>query len=72
MQTHALHNTSAYWVQTKSIITRKIVIMIKRPKSSDTEEDLLQMQKEFLLEKYKNTEFQPAAKVVKLNKGNIM
>lgn len=43
--------------------------MNKRPSSSDTEHDILRMQNDFVLEKHKNTNFQPAAKVVKLNKA---
>lgn len=42
--------------------------MIKRPKNTDTEKDIFQMQKEFLMEKKKDSNFQPAAKVVKLSK----
>lgn len=43
--------------------------MIKRPKAGDTEKDILQMQNEFLSEKQKNTQFQPAAKLVKVEPG---
>lgn len=45
--------------------------MIKRPKGSDTEQEVLKMQKEFLMEKTKNANFQPAAKVVKLSKRKL-
>lgn len=50
--------------------------MIKRPSKNDSEEEILRMQKEFLVEKRKNQDFQPAAQVVKMNKvedktGNI-
>lgn len=41
--------------------------MIKRPSPGDTEEDIIQMQADFLREQYKNENFQPAAKVVKQN-----
>lgn len=40
--------------------------MIKRPKPTDTEDDILQMQNDFLGERTKNTAFQPAAKLVKV------
>lgn len=40
--------------------------MIKRPTSGDTEQDILKMQSDFLLEQHKNKSFEPAAKVVKL------
>lgn len=43
--------------------------MIKRPKNSDTEEDILRMQNEFLSEKQKNTGFESAAKLVKVEPG---
>lgn len=42
--------------------------MIKRPKNTDSEQDLLQMQMEFMKEKDKNKGFQPAASVVKAPK----
>lgn len=42
--------------------------MLKRPKPSDTEQDVLDMVKEYEAEKTKNTGFQPAAKLVKVNK----
>lgn len=42
--------------------------MIKRPKNTDSEQDLLQMQLEYMKEKEKNTNFQPAATVVKVAK----
>ena len=42
--------------------------MNKRPTPLDTEDDIIKMQNEFLLEKYKNSNFQPAAKFVKLSK----
>ena len=41
--------------------------MIKRPKNTDSEQDLLKMQMEFLKEKDKSN-FQPAAAVVKVKK----
>lgn len=40
--------------------------MIKRPKPTDTEDDILQMQNDFLSEQTKRTSFQPAAKLVKI------
>lgn len=40
--------------------------MIKRPKATDTEDDILQMQKDFHNEQKKSTAFQPAAKLVKI------
>lgn len=40
--------------------------MIKRPKPTDTEDDILEMQKSFLAEQAKNAEFTPAAKLVKV------
>lgn len=43
--------------------------MIKRPKNSDTEDDILRMQNEFLAEKQKNKDFKPAAKLVKVESG---
>lgn len=42
--------------------------MIKRPKPSDTEEDILEMQRKFLEEKSKNVNLQPAAKLTKIDK----
>lgn len=42
--------------------------MIKRPKPTDTEQEILDMQKSFLSEQTTNVNFQPAAKLVKLNK----
>lgn len=51
----------------KEFVELKIVKMIKRPKNTDTEHDILKMQNEFLTEKEKNREFQPAAKVVRLD-----
>lgn len=44
--------------------------MIKRPKPTDTEEDILQMQNEFLKDQTKSAAFQPAAKLVKVEPGN--
>lgn len=41
--------------------------MIKRPKPTDTEKEILEMQKQYLLEKH-SAEFQPAAKLVKVDK----
>lgn len=46
--------------------------MIKRPKPTDTEDDILQMQKEFIGEQTSNTSFQPAAKLVKVNPSKCM
>lgn len=50
--------------------------MIKRPSSKDTEDDVLKMQEDYLREKDKDPQFQPAAKVVRMNKsvndGNIL
>lgn len=43
--------------------------MIKRPKTTDTEDDILQMQNEFLSEQQKSANFQPAAKLVKVEPG---
>lgn len=40
--------------------------MIKRPKATDTEDDILQMQNDFLDDRKKSTNFQPAAKLVKV------
>lgn len=40
--------------------------MMKRPKSTDTEDDIIQMQNEFLSEQTKNINFNPAAKLVKV------
>lgn len=40
--------------------------MIKRPKASDTEDDIIKMQNEFLAEKAKSDTFEPAAKLVKV------
>lgn len=40
--------------------------MIKRPKPTDTQDDILEMQKSFLAEQAKNAEFQPAAQLVKV------
>lgn len=45
--------------------------VFKRPKASDSDADLIKFQNLFLAEKSKNTNFQPAAKVVRLtNPGN--
>lgn len=43
--------------------------MIKRPKPTDTEDDILQMQNDFLKEKNKMTGFHPAAKLCKVEPG---
>lgn len=43
--------------------------MIKRPKSDETEEDILRMQNEFLSHRAKNPKLQPAAQCVKVTKG---
>lgn len=40
--------------------------MIKRPKATDTEDDVLRMQNDFLNEQKKSSAFQPAAKLVKI------
>lgn len=40
--------------------------MIKRPKPTDTEDDIIEMQRSFLAEQSKNAAFQPAAKLVKV------
>lgn len=42
--------------------------MIKRPKNTDSEQDLLEMQMQFMKEKEKNAKFQPAAQVVRAAK----
>ncbi|XP_011296625.2 RNA polymerase II-associated protein 1 [Musca domestica] len=42
--------------------------MIKRPKPGETEEDILRMQEEFLAQKAKNPQLQPAAQIVKIDK----
>lgn len=45
--------------------------VFKRPNPNDSEDDLIKFQKLFLAEKNKNTNFQPAAKVIRLtNPGN--
>lgn len=46
--------------------------MIKRPKPTDTEADILQMQNEFLKDQTTNAQFQPAAKLVKIEPGMII
>lgn len=43
--------------------------MIKRPKPSDTEDDILQMQNEFLKKQSQTADFQPAAKLVQVESG---
>lgn len=43
--------------------------MIKRPKPTDTEDDILQMQIEFLKKQSQASDFQPAAKLVKIEPG---
>lgn len=43
--------------------------MIKRPKPGEDEEDLLRMQEEFLREKGKNKNYQPAAQVTNLRRS---
>lgn len=45
--------------------------IFKRPNSSDSEADLIKFQNLFLAEKTKNTNFQPAAKVVRLTEPGI-
>lgn len=40
--------------------------MIKRPKPTDTEDDILKMQNEFFKDQTKSGSFQPAAKLVKV------
>ncbi|KAJ6635703.1 RNA polymerase II-associated protein 1 [Pseudolycoriella hygida] len=42
--------------------------VFKRPKPNESEDDLIEFQNLFLSEKAKNTDFQPAAKVVRLTK----
>lgn len=42
--------------------------MIKRPKPGDDEDDILRMQEEFLMEKSKNQNHQPAAQVVNVRR----
>lgn len=44
--------------------------MIKRPKATDTEDDILKMQSDFLAEQSKNGTFSPAAKLVKVEQRN--
>lgn len=46
--------------------------MIKRPSPGDTEQDILKMQSDFLLEQYKDKSFEPAAKVVKVERAKSM
>lgn len=58
--------------KSKSGATVNSVKMIKRPKPGDTEQEILQMQNEFLSEKSKNREFQPAAKLVKVTKCKLV
>lgn len=43
--------------------------MIKRPKPTDTEDDILQMQNEFLKKQSQTADFQPAAKLVQVESG---
>lgn len=43
--------------------------MIKRPKPTDTEDDVLQMQNEFLKKQSQTADFQPAAKLVPVESG---
>lgn len=43
--------------------------MIKRPKNTDSEKELLEMQMEYMKEKERNANFQPAAKVVRKMPG---
>lgn len=45
--------------------------MIKRPKPGETEEDILRMQEEFLAQKAKNPQLQPAAQIVKIDKREL-
>ncbi|XP_063709382.1 RNA polymerase II-associated protein 1 [Culicoides brevitarsis] len=45
--------------------------MIKRPSKDESERELLRMQREYLAEKRKNKETQPAAKFVRLNKDGV-
>lgn len=42
--------------------------MIQRPSKDDSEKEILRMQREFLQEKRKNKDFQPAAQVVRIKK----
>lgn len=43
--------------------------MIKRPKPTDTEDDILQMQNDFLKKQSQTADFQPAAKLVQVEPG---
>lgn len=45
--------------------------MIKRPKNTDSEQDLLKMQLEYMKEKERDANFQPAAKVIKMGPPGI-
>lgn len=45
--------------------------MNKRPKQTDTEDDVLQMQESFLAEKAKNPNFRPSAQVVRKDRGKL-
>lgn len=42
--------------------------MLKRPNKTDTEEDVMKMQSDFIEEKEKDPNFKPAAKFVRLTK----
>ncbi|XP_058447793.1 RNA polymerase II-associated protein 1 [Malaya genurostris] len=44
--------------------------MIKRPSKNDSENDILQMQQDFFAETNRDTSFQPAAKVVRVEREN--
>lgn len=46
--------------------------MIKRPKPTDTEDDILQMQNEFLKKQSQTADFQPAAKLVQVKPGILL
>lgn len=46
--------------------------MIKRPKATDTEDDVLRMQNDFLTEQQKSSAFQPAAKLVKFEPSKCL
>lgn len=46
--------------------------MIKRPKPTDTEDDILQMQNEFLKKQSQTADFQPAAKLVQVEPGILL
>ena len=45
--------------------------MIKRPNRNETEEEILRLQEEFFQQKSYNPYIQPAARVVKIEKGTF-